>query len=69
MQCFFLEIVGSLCLTGSALQPREWLGKSRRMKNPEKLAASKKKPNVVRYFIGGREIITRDPQYVEEYRD
>ena len=37
------------------------------MKNPEKLAASKKRPLVARYIIGGRVILTRDPAYVEEY--
>ena len=31
----------------------------RRMKNPEKLAASKKKPNVTKYIAGGRMIVTR----------
>lgn len=45
------------------------VGKSRRMKNPEKLAASKKKPLVPRYIAGGRVILTRDPRYVEEYRE
>lgn len=43
------------------------MGTSRRMKNPEKLAASKKKPLVARYIIGNRIILTRDPTYVTEY--
>jgi hypothetical protein len=43
------------------------MGSSRRMKNPEKLAASRKRPLVSRYIIGGRVILTRDPAYVEEY--
>lgn len=37
------------------------------MKNPEKLAASKKKPLVARYIIGNRVILTRDPTHVSEY--
>lgn len=45
------------------------MGKARRMKNPEKLAASAKKPLVARYIMGGRVILTRDPEYVPEYRD
>lgn len=56
-----------------AQQPRhppmakDHIGKSRRMKNPEKLAASKKKPLVARYIIGNRVILTRDPTHVAEY--
>ena len=49
------------------LQAKDHIGKSRRMKNPEKLAASKKKPLVARYILGGRVLLTRDPQFVEEY--
>jgi hypothetical protein len=52
-----------------SVQARDTIGKSRRMKNPEKLAASKKKPLVARYIIGGRVILTRDPKFVEEYRE
>ena len=48
---------------------QDHVGKSRRMKNPEKLAASTKKPLVARYIMGGRVILTRDPEYVPEYRD
>ncbi|KAK9797752.1 hypothetical protein WJX73_006625 [Symbiochloris irregularis] len=50
-------------------QPKKKLGKATRMKNPKKLAASKKQPNVARYFMGGRTVISRDPKYVEDYRD
>lgn len=51
------------------LQSKTKVGKATRMKNPEKLAASKKKPLVARYVLGGpRVILTRDPTYVEEYR-
>jgi hypothetical protein len=51
------------------LQSKTKVGKATRMKNPEKLAASKKKPLVARYVLGGpRVILTRDPAYVEEYR-
>ena len=32
----------------------------RRMKNPEKLAASKKKPLVARYMLGNQTYLTRD---------
>ena len=49
------------------LQSQKLVGKSRRMKNPEKLAASKKKPLVARYILGNRVILTRDPVYVPEY--
>jgi hypothetical protein len=37
------------------------------MKNPEKLAASKKKPLVARYILGNRVVLTRDPTIVTEY--
>ena len=37
------------------------------MKNPEKLAASKKKPLVARYILKNRVILTRDPTLVPEY--
>lgn len=53
----------------NAVQPKKKLGKAMRMKNPKKLAASKKKPNLVRYFMGGRTVVSRDPQYIEDYRD
>ena len=49
------------------VQSQTRVGKSRRMKNPEKLAASKKKPLVARYILGNRVILTRDPAYVPEY--
>jgi len=49
------------------MQSKTHMGKSRRMKNPEKLAASKKKPLVARYILGNRVILTRDPTYVPEY--
>lgn len=49
------------------VQSQTRIGKSRRMKNPEKLAASKKKPLVARYILGNRVILTRDPAYVPEY--
>lgn len=52
---------------GYPAQPKK-IGKSRRMKNPEKLAASKKRPLQARYLAGSRVILTRDPKYVEEYR-
>lgn len=45
------------------------IGKSRRMKNSEKLAASQKRPLQARYLTGSRVILTRDPKYVEEYRN
>ena len=32
----------------------------RRMKNPDKLKASKKKPNVAKYLVGNRVLVTRD---------
>ena len=32
----------------------------RRMKNPEKLKASKKKPNIAKYLFGNRVMVTRD---------
>jgi hypothetical protein len=51
-----------------APRAQDRVGKSRRMKNPEKLAASTKKPLVARYIIGGRVILTRSPEYVPEYR-
>jgi hypothetical protein len=51
------------------LQSKTKVGTSTRMKNPEKLAASTKKPLVARYVLGGpRVILTRDPEFVEEYR-
>ena len=53
---------------GYPAQPSK-IGTSRRMKNPEKLAASKKKPLQARYIAGSRVLLTRDPRYVEEYRD
>ena len=37
---------------------KNWLGKSRRMKNPEKLAASKKQPLEARY-LSGRVVLLR----------
>ena len=54
---------------GYPAQPKKKVGKSRRMKNPEKLQASKKRPLQARYLVGSRVILTRDPKYVEEYRD
>lgn len=46
-------------------QSKKRVGSSRKMKNPEKLAASKKAPLVARYVIGGpRVILTRDPELV-----
>lgn len=53
---------------GYPAQPTK-IGTSRRMKNPEKLAASKKKPLQARYIAGSRVVLTRDPRYVEEYQD
>jgi large subunit ribosomal protein L28 len=53
---------------GHPAQPTKKVGKSRRMKNPEKLAASKKKPLMARYIAGSRVILTRDPRFVEEYK-
>ena len=53
---------------GYPAQPKK-IGTSRRMKNPEKLAASKKKPLLARYVAGGRVLLTRDPRYVAEYQD
>lgn len=56
------------CVAG-VVQSKTKVGKATRMKNPEKLAASKKKPLVARYVLGGpRVILTRDPAFVEEYR-
>lgn len=52
---------------GLFLQSKKRVGVSRRMKNPEKLAASKKKPLVARYILGNRVILTRDPTFVPEY--
>jgi len=37
---------------------KNWMGNSRRMKNPEKLAASKKQPMVARY-LAGRVVLLR----------
>ncbi len=37
---------------------KDWIGNSRRMKNPEKLAASRKQPLVARY-IAGRIVLRR----------
>ena len=46
-------------------QSKKRVGSSRKMKNPEKLAASTKAPLVARYVIGGpRVILTRDPELV-----
>jgi len=46
-------------------QSKKRVGSSRRMKNPEKLAASKKAPLVARYVIGGpRVMLTRDPELI-----
>ena len=53
---------------GYPAQPKK-IGTSRRMKNPEKLAASKKKPLQARYIAGSRVLLTRDPRFVAEYRD
>ena len=54
---------------GYPAQPTK-IGTSRRMKNPEKLAASRKKPLQARYIDGGsRVVLTRDPRYVKEYQD
>ncbi len=50
-----------------AMQSKTHIGNSRRMKNPEKLAASKKKPLVARYILKNRVILTRDPTLVPEY--
>ena len=62
---------GLLCeqktMVALVVQSQTRVGKSRRMKNPEKLAASKKKPLVARYILGNRVILTRDPAYVPEY--
>lgn len=62
---------GCLCklkaTVAPVLQSQKRVGTSRRMKNPEKLAASKKKPLVARYILGNRVILTRDPAYVPEY--
>ena len=55
------------CYYHHAMQAKDRVGSSRRMKNPEKLAASKKRPLVARYILGGRVVLTRDPAYVEEY--
>ena len=49
------------------MQSKTHIGSSRRMKNPEKLAASKKKPLVARYILKNRVILTRDPTLVPEY--
>ena len=38
------------------------------MKNPTKLAQSKKKPLVARYEVGNTVVLTREPRLVEEYR-
>ena len=57
-----------LMLTFSPMmQSKTHIGSSRRMKNPEKLAASKKKPLVARYILKNRVILTRDPTLVSEY--
>ena len=56
-----------LNLSLSVMQSKTHVGTSRRMKNPEKLVASKKKPLVARYILGNRVIVTRDPTYVPEY--
>ena len=46
-------------------QSKKRVGSSRKMKNADKLAASKKAPLVARYVIGGpRVILTRDPELV-----
>ena len=62
---------GCLCklkpMVALVLQSQKHVGTSRRMKNPEKIAASKKKPLVARYILGNRVILTRDPAYVPEY--
>lgn len=54
---------------GYPAQPKKKIGTSRRMKNPEKLAASKKKPLQARYLVAGKVILTRDPRYVAEYKN
>ena len=51
------------------LQNQDKIGNARRMKNPKKLAQSKKKPLQARYQIGNRVVLTRDPKLVEEYRN
>ena len=51
------------------MQNKDKIGTSRRMKNPKKLAQSKKKPLQARYQIGNRVVLTRDPKLVEEYRN
>lgn len=56
-----------MVLLCDSLQAKDHIGKSRRMKNPEKLAASSKKPLVARYIVGNRVILTRDPTHVSEY--
>lgn len=68
---YVLAQPGLLCqqitMVPLVVQSQTRVGKSRRMKNPEKLAASKKKPLVARYILGNRVILTRDPAYVPEY--
>ena len=43
------------------------------MKNPEKLAASTKRPLKAAFLLedckGGRVILTRDPRFVKEYQE
>ena len=51
------------------LQNKDKIGHARRMKNPKKLAQSKKKPLQARYQVGNRVVLTRDPKLVEEYRN
>ena len=47
-------------------QSKKRVGSSRRMLNPEKLAASTKAPLVARYVLGGpRVVLTRDPALVD----
>ncbi len=46
-------------------QSAKWLGSSRKMRNPEKLASSAKPALVARYVLGGpRVVLTRDPAMV-----
>ncbi|KAK9853644.1 hypothetical protein WJX84_002185 [Apatococcus fuscideae] len=54
-----VEMKGSRGAGGDqAPMNKDWLGKSRRMKNPEKLAASKKQPLEARY-LSGRVVLLR----------
>ncbi len=65
--CNGKKVILTMVLLCALPQSKDRVGKSRRMKNPEKLAASTKKPLVARYIVGNRVILSRDPTHVSEY--